>query len=133
MKTPAEKTSPTSAPKTGSIVAPFTYPGIFGSARAEVLARMLEGEAITAADSYHGSSTMRLAAHVHALRRYDWPVLTDEEAVLCADGRVAHIARYRLTPETIAHARRHGAGAWCEKVREARKAMRAKAKEVRHA
>lgn len=126
MKTPAEKTSPTSAHSDGGIVAPFAYPPKLDGARAEILASLLAGEAITAKDTFFGSSTMRLAAHVHTLRHdYGWPVLTDDEASDCADGHTAIIARYRLAPETIMAARADGAGNWCEQVHAARAAKRA--------
>ena len=122
---PKENAQPAETELSARHAAIFAYPPKLASARAEVLARMLEGEAITAADTYHGSSTMRAAAHVHALRSiYGWPILSEEEEAICNDGHVARIARYRLTPETIMRARSAGAGDWCAQVRQARAAKR---------
>ena len=108
------------------------FPPQHSSARAEVLARLLSGDALTAADSYRGSSTMRLAAHVHQLRhKCGWPILGSDEAVPCADGRIAYVSRYSLPREAIDEARSRGADAWCDKVLEARETLRAKAGSAR--
>lgn len=47
----------------------------------------------------HGSS--RAAHHVLMLRKAGWPVITKEIDALTRDGRVARIAEYSLSPETI--------------------------------
>ena len=106
----------------------FTYPSQKNSACAEVLARLLAGEVLTAADTLDDASTMRAAAHVHYLNtRYGWPIEADTRAAGCTDGRVVLIAAYRLPADCIHEARAAGAGEWCKEVMRARKARRAKA------
>lgn len=124
MKTPAATEITTSAPNTRI----FAYPRKPASVCAEVLARLLAGEVLTAADTLEGSSTMRAAAHVHYLaERYDWPIVSEERATGCTDGRMAIVAAYRLPADCIHAARAAGAGEWCAQVRKARAAQRAKA------
>lgn len=123
MKTPAATKVTTSAPNS----AIFTYPPRKDSACAEVLARLLAGEALTAADTLADVSTMRAAAHAEYLKkRYGVPIVSEPRAVGCADGRTVVVAVYRLPQQTIAAARAAGAGAWCALVRKARAALRAK-------
>lgn len=106
----------------------FAYPKKHDSACAEVLARLLNGEALTAADTLAGASTMRAAAHVHYLRRtYGWPIVADDRTVGCKDGRVVTVKVYLLLAECTHAARSTGADAWCEQVRQARVALRIKA------
>lgn len=106
----------------------FTYPSQKNSACAEVLARLLAGEVLTAADTLDDASTMRAAAHVHYLNtRYGWPIEADTRAAGCTDGRVVLIAAYRLPADCIHEARAAGAGEWCKQVKKARHALRAKA------
>ncbi len=105
----------------------FSYPQRLASACAEVLARLLAGEVMTAADTLGEAGTMRAAAHVHYLSdRYGWPIESDERATGCTDGRTAIVAAYRLPADCIHAARAAGAGAWCALVRKARAALRAK-------
>lgn len=109
----------------------FTYPSQKNSACAEVLARLLAGEVLTAADTLDDASTMRAAAHVHYLNtRYGWNIEADTRAAGCADGRVTLIAAYRLPADCIHEARAAGAAAWCAMVRKARAALRAKSAEA---
>lgn len=106
----------------------FTYPSQKNSACAEVLARLLAGEVLTAADTLDDASTMRAAAHVHYLNtRYGWSIEADTRAAGCTDGRVVLIAAYRLPADCIHEARAAGAGEWCKQVKQARQALRAKA------
>lgn len=127
MKTPAATKATTSAQNS----AIFTYPPRKASACAEVLARLLAGEAMTSADTLEQCGTMRAAAHVNYLKdRYGVPILSEERAVGCTDGRMETVAVYRLPQATIAAARAAGAGAWCAEVRKARTALRAKAAEA---
>lgn len=106
----------------------FTYPSQKNSACAEVLARLLAGEVLTAADTLDDASTMRAAAHVHYLNtRYGWPIEADTRAAGCTDGRVVLIAAYRLPADCIHEARAAGAGEWCKQVKQARQVLRAKA------
>lgn len=106
----------------------FTYPSQKNSACAEVLARLLAGEVLTAADTLDDASTMRAAAHVYYLNtRYGWPIEADTRAAGCADGRVALVAAYRLPVDCIHEARAAGAGEWCKQVKKARQELRAKA------
>lgn len=124
MKTPEPSEENPSAPSKRI----FTYPQKPASACAEVLARLLAGEVLTASDTLSEASTMRAAAHVHYLMgRYEWPILSEERATGCTDGRVALVAAYRLPADCIHAARAAGAGAWIAQVRKARAALRAKA------
>lgn len=128
MKTPAATEITTSA----SSLRIFSYPKKLASACAEVLARLLAGEVMTAGDTQSKASTMRAAAHIHYLtKRYGWPIVSDERAIGCADGRMEIVAAYHLPADCIHAARSAGAGAWCTKVRKARAALRAKAAEAR--
>ena len=124
MKTPTATEVTMSAPNKRS----FSYPKRIASACAEVLARLLAGEILTAGDTLTEVGTMRAAAHTHYLSKtYDWPILSEERATGCTDGRVTTVAAYRLPAECIHAARAAGAGKWCAQVRKARAALRAKA------
>ena len=93
--------------------------------------RLLAGEVLTSADTLEQCSTMRAAAHVDYLqKRYTWPIVSEERATGCTDGRMAIVAAYRLPADCIHAARAAGAGAWCAQVRKARAALRAKAAEA---
>lgn len=121
-----ETTKPSAIPEQNSAI--FSYPQRPASACAEVLARLLDGEVLTSADTLQQCATMRAAAHVDYLeKRYAWPVVSDRRATGCTDGRVTIVAVYRLPQETIAAARAAGAGRWIAQVRQARAALRAKA------
>ena len=103
------------------------FPLIFKSACAEVLVRLLEGEELTAVDTWHGCSTMRLAAHKHYLSsKYGWPIISEAKHVFCDDGRIATIACYRLPKSVISQAYMAGAGRWVSMVRKARSDLRGK-------
>lgn len=109
----------------------FTYPANTASACAEVLARLIAGEVLTAADTLDDACTMRAAAHVHYLStRYGWPIEVETRAAGCADGRMAFIAAYRLPADCIHEARAAGAATWCATVRKARLALRTKSAEA---
>ena len=115
-----------SAPGEGALIIAASLPIRVNTACAEVLARMLSGEVMTAADTLDRAATMRAAAHAHYLtHHYGWPVVSEERAVGCADGRVVTVACYRLAQETIAAARAAGAVRWMADVRRARSALRA--------
>lgn len=73
---------------------------------------------------------MRAAAHVHYLGdKYSWPIKSEPRAVGCKDGRLVTVAVYSLPTECIQAAHAAGAGAWCDRVRKARAALRKKAPE----
>lgn len=80
-KRPTRETAkPSAIPEQNS--ASLTYPKRLASACAEVLAIMLTGEAMTAADTLDEASTMRAAAQVHYLKeRYGWPIVSEPRAV----------------------------------------------------
>jgi hypothetical protein len=129
MKTPDTANAMPSAPSKRS----FAYPKQLASACAEVLAHLLAGKVLTAQDTLDKASTMRAAAQVYYLaNKYDWPIVSEERATGCADGRVAIVAAYRLPAEVIQAARAAGAGAWCTQVHKARAALLAKAAEAYH-
>jgi len=129
MKTPAATKVTASAQNTRI----FAYPKRPGSVCAEVLARLLSGEVMTAADALDGASTMRAAAHVHYLAsEYGWPIEREDRAVGCLDGRVATVAAYKLPADCIRAAIAAGAGDWIEEVMTARAAGRAKTGDAHH-
>lgn len=123
MKNARPSKAESSAPNTRS----FSYPKRRASACAEVLARLLAGEVLTAGDTLSEAGTMRAAAHVHYLTAaYQWPIVSEERATGCTDGRMVMVAAYRLPPDCIHAARAAGAVLWCAQVRKARAALRAK-------
>ena len=127
MKTPVPSKENPSAPNARS----FSYPKRPASACAEVLARLLAGEVLTAGDTLSEAGTMRAAAHVHYLAdTYAWPNVREDRATGCTDGRMVTVAAYRLPIDCIHAARAAGAAAWCAQVRKARAALRAKAAEA---
>jgi hypothetical protein len=124
-----------SAPGQGApIIAPGGFPTKLGSVCAEVLARLLNHERLTSLDAVKEASTTRLSAVTHYLATvYGWPIVADDRAAGCRDGRVAWVAEYSLPSDTVARAMAAGASAWCAKVRAARRALRAKAAEAKRA
>lgn len=101
--------------------------------RAEVLARFIVGERLTGLSAVADSSTTRLSAVVHALGGYGWTIDHTDKAVGCRDGRVASVREYWMRPDLCAAALAAGAGVWCQEVRAARRALRAKAAQARTA
>jgi hypothetical protein len=96
-----------------------------------VLAHLLRGESLTGLDAVRECGTTRAAAHIHWLREgLGWPIVTDERAYVCADGRVVQIAVYRLPAAAIEQARAAGGEAWLTNVDAARAAQRAKRQEA---
>lgn len=81
-------------------VAELCYPTI-GSVKAAVLADLLRGDRISHLDVWQRHGSSRAAHHVLRLRRSGWPVITKEIDAPTSDGRVARIAEYSLSPETI--------------------------------
>lgn len=67
-----------------------------GSHPSRILAALLVGESLTAADAWRHYSCMRLASVIHALRRDGWQIEANTISVRTAAGRVAHVARYRI-------------------------------------
>lgn len=114
------------------LVAIGGFPRNVKSVCAEVLVRLLEGEELTALDTWHGCSTMRLAAHRHYLAaKYGWPIVSEAREVFCVDGRMATIACYRLPQDVIFQAFMAGAGSWVLKVRRARVELRRKKNRIK--
>ena len=113
------------------IMTPGRLPVRQNTVTAEVLCRFLSYERLTGLDAVFDASTTRLAAYVHYLAGYGWTAETTDKATGCADGRVTTISEYWLPAEVIAAAMAAGAGAWCDGVRIARKALRAKAAQAR--
>jgi hypothetical protein len=113
------------------IIAPGRLPVRQDTVTAEVLCRFLSYERLTGIEAVTEASTTRLAAYVDYLKGYGWTTETVSKATGCRDGRVATISEYWLPAEVIAAAMAAGAGAWCDGVRVARKALRAKAAQAR--
>ena len=124
MKTPEPHKENPSAPDKRI----FSYPKQRASACAEVLARLLSGEVLTAADTLNDASTMRAASHIHYLaKRYNWPIVAEDRATGCTDGRLTKVSTYRLPAGCIRAARADSATGWIVEVMAARAALRAKA------
>jgi len=113
------------------IITPGRLPVRQNTVTAEVLCRFLSYERLTGIEAVTEASTTRLAAYVDYLKGYGWTTETVSKATGCRDGRVATISEYWLPADTIAAAMDAGAGAWCDGVRIARKALRAKAAQAR--
>ena len=79
-----------------------TLPKRHNTVLAEVLASLLAGKTLTHGDALSACSTMRLAHHIHSLKKdYDWHVVTDDRVVGCQDGRTQTIAAYSLPQACI--------------------------------
>jgi hypothetical protein len=113
------------------IIAPGRLPVRQNTAIAELLSKLLNYERLNGMGAVVGSSTTRLSSHIYYLKAYGWPIADDSKATGCADGRVTTISEYWLPAEVIAAAMADGAGAWCDGVRVARKALRAKAAQAK--
>lgn len=86
---------------------------------ADVLARLLNGQRITALDALRESSAFRLAAIVHKLRHvYGWGgIETADVSVECAGGHVARVAEYKLPITLVTSARgRRDVALWLAEV-----------------
>lgn len=100
--------------------------------RAEILARLLNGERLTGLDAVTGCSTTRLAPVIHALRTmYGWSIDSHEHDVGCRDGRVSEVAAYFMSHQNILSAFNAGASDFIKSVFEQRKARRKQAPKAR--
>lgn len=63
---------------------------------------LLSGQAIDHPHFEVETGSWRLAAVVRELRRLGWPVLSDDVPGILADGRLRYVARYHLSPDTLA-------------------------------
>ena len=133
MQTPEpSKKDPSATGQGAQIISPGEFPAKLNTVTAEVLARLLNHERLTSLDAVSEASTTRLSAITHYLgKEYGWPIEADDKAAGCRDGRVAWVAEYFLAPEIIARAMAAGAGAWCAKVRAARRFRRTQAAQAR--
>lgn len=133
MKTPEpSKKDPSATGQGAQIISPGEFPAKLNTVTAEVLARLLNHERLTSLGAVSEASTTRLSAVTHYLgKEYGWPIDADDKAAGCRDGRVAWVAEYFLAPEVIARAMAAGAGAWCAKVRAARRVRRTQAAQAR--
>jgi hypothetical protein len=122
------------APGQGAaIVARGMLPVRQNTVTADVLARFIAGERLTGLESVFDSSTTRLAAVVGRLGNdYAWSIKRDDRAAGCKDGRIARVRVYWLCPNQTEAALAAGAGAWCQEVRAARRALRARAAKARN-
>ena len=95
------------------------------SVQAEVLSLFLKGRSLTGMESVFKSSTTRLAAYVHILRKKGWGIEARERATGCTDGRVAYIAEYRMEPDALALANaEQDIAKFCKQVQSARLQLR---------
>jgi hypothetical protein len=102
-----------------------TFPERHNTVRAGVLAHLLAGHRMRSLEAVMGSSTTRLAAVIHILGNtrggdYMWPIDRCDVAVDTRDGRIATVAEYWISDETIRQAKSIGAAAFCASVIEAR-------------
>lgn len=123
-----------SAPGTGApILARGMLPVKQNTVTSDVLARFIAGERLTGLESVFDCSTTRLAAVVGYLGKdYAWNIQRDYKAIGCRDGRVTQVRVYWLCQNQTEAALAAGAGAWCQEVRAARRALRAKAAKARN-
>jgi hypothetical protein len=84
-------------------MAPFCYPRR-NCVKGKVLADLLHGERITAADTWRRHGSSRLAHHVLRLRQAGWPIITKIISATTSDGRTALIGEYRLPAKVISKA-----------------------------
>ena len=121
------------APGQGAdIVARGMLPARQNTVTADVLARLIAGERLTGLESVFDCSTTRLAAVVGYLGKdYAWNIQRYDKAIGCRDGRVTQVRVYWLCPNQTEAALAAGAGPWCQEVRAARRALRAKAAKAR--
>lgn len=103
---------------------PGTLPRKVNTVRAGVLAYLLESNTMTGMESVFKQSTTRLAAVIHALKYYGWPIESKEIATGTNDGRIAYISAYWLPQAVIAEAFKVGARTWIERVHIALKSRR---------
>lgn len=87
-------------PQSKATTPEFCYPAPT-SVKGHTLADLLAGARITHMDVWERHGSSRAAHHVLMLRKAGWPVITKEIDALTRDGRVARIAEYSLSPETI--------------------------------
>jgi hypothetical protein len=127
MKTPDTTKVASSVPEqTPSL--PFSLPHRTGTASAEVLALLMNGDMLTGMDGVHAASTTRLAAHIHYLSvQYGVETIRGERAVGCKDGRVVTVTTYRLPSAVVETASAGAFARWIATVRSDRAAKRAKA------
>lgn len=123
MKTPNTSEEVLSAPSkrefTGSL------PTRHNTVTAEVLCRLLSGEALTSMDAVFSSSTTRLSAVVYHLGgNHGWSIERVDIDVGCNDGRVAVVRSYYLNRATIRPAFDVGALEFCRSVKDARAKLR---------
>lgn len=107
------------------------FPNLKSSVTAEVLQRLLGSERLTSLETVFDAGTTRLAAVVHYLEReYAWSIARKEVAVGCRDGRVAWVAEYWLSEESILQANAKGGASWCAQVHIARAELRKQARKA---
>jgi hypothetical protein len=95
-----------------------TFPNRCNTVTAEVLQRLLNGEALTAIDAVFSASTTRLGAYIHALKRdYNWHCEHRDIAVGCKDGRVTEVRAYYFSRATILAASHIGGEQFCQAVK----------------
>lgn len=106
-----------------------TLPKRHNTVLAEVLASLLAGATLTHGDALSACSTMRLAHHIHALKKdYDWHIVTGERVVGCKDGRTQTIAAYSLPQACIEATGQSERASYIRSVHQARAELKANGK-----
>jgi hypothetical protein len=67
-----------------------------GSIKRQLLDALRAGESFTSLHAWSRFGTSRLAALIHQLRCAGWPIHCDTIEVITANGRRAHVGRYRI-------------------------------------
>ena len=72
-----------------------------GSLRASILSALISGRVLTSLDAWREFGASRLAAEIHSLREYGWPVEAEMIEVEARNGRTTRVAQYRLDLESV--------------------------------
>jgi hypothetical protein len=105
------------------------FPMKINTIRADVLADLLDAQALKGMTSVLAQSTTRLSAVIHILgEKYHWPISRREVVDGTRDGRVSFVTEYWLEPAVIAAAVDQGAREWILSVRSARAHLRTRAR-----
>ncbi len=68
----------------------------------EALRLLLAGQTLDHPTFERKTGSWRLAAYIRELRAGGWPIESSDHPDTLADGRLRYVARYRLTPSTVA-------------------------------
>lgn len=108
---------------------PGTFPLKTNTIHADVLADLLDSQALKGMGCVVSQSTTRLSAVIHILgEKYRWPISRREVVDGTKDGRVSFVTEYWIEQDAIAAAFEQGAREWILSVRSARAHLRTRAR-----